>query len=132
MKTKQDTGDWAPYNVLSLWVEDSSGNFVRTLGVWAKDFIIRLPRWKASQGSYAVDGVSAATMTYGTRSATWDLKNKAGVAVANGTYLLRGEMADSNGPSETFSLPIHLAPVADSDSLTARPGFASVSASFTP
>ncbi len=132
VKTKQDTGYYAPYNVLSLWVEDSSGNFVRTLGVWANDRIMHLTTWIASQGSDTVDGVSSATKTYGTRSATWDLKNKAGVAVANGTYLLRGEMADSNGSSETFSMPIHLATVADSGTLTARPGFASVSASFTP
>jgi len=133
VKTKLDTGERAPHNVLSLWVEDSSGKFVRTLGVWAYDRIYHLTTWIASQGSDTPDGVSAATMeTYGTRSATWNLKDKSGAAVPNGTYFLRGEMADSNSQSETFSLPIHLATVADSGSLTDRPGFASVSASFTP
>lgn len=94
-------GPYAPRNVVAIWIEDANGTFVKTIGRWANARTSRLVAWVAKAGSGDVDAVSGATRQDHTQrvTATWDLKNKAGTEVPDGTYTIRMELADSNASS---------------------------------
>lgn len=100
-------GTFAPENCVAVWVEDASGKFVKTIGRWsgagglAGDRTIHLVAWRAKAGTADVDAVSGATrIDHGQPLAvTWDLTNKAGQVVPDGTYTIRMEMTEENSTS---------------------------------
>ncbi len=133
--TESLSGEFAPDNIVVLWVEDDTGAFVKTLGVWAERRIGYLYSWKDSQGSSTVDGFTAATRSShtGSLTVTWDGTNKAGTKMLKDTYLLRGEITDHNGAGKTFSVEINLSGGAvGSTTYPTVTGFQSIVASFTP
>ena len=89
-------GTYAPKNVVAVWIEDSGGTFVKTIGRWAAVRQSNLVAWTTAAGANDVDAVSGATRANhnGTLSVTWDLKTKAGVIVPDGTYTIRMELTD--------------------------------------
>ena len=96
-------GNYAPRNVVVAWVEDGTGAFVKTIGRWAATRKSHLVAWTAKAGGADADAVSGATRQDHTQTvkATWDLKNKAGNEVPDGTYTIRMELADSNSSLAT-------------------------------
>jgi MYXO-CTERM domain-containing protein len=95
--TTPNGGQFAPRHVVAIWIEDSGGNFVKTIDRWAGVRISHLVAWIAKSGQDA-DAVSGATIANHTQplTMTWDLKNKAGTTVPDGTYTIRMELADDN------------------------------------
>jgi uncharacterized protein (TIGR03382 family) len=96
--TTSHGGSFAPRNVVATWVEDASGVFIKTISRWANARKSHLVAWIAKAGGNDVDAISGATRQDHSRPviATWDLKNKAGNEVPDGTYTIRMELADSN------------------------------------
>jgi len=96
--TTQHGGNYAPRNVVVSWVEDANGAFVKTIGRWANARKSHLVGWIAKAGNNDADAVSGASRQDHSQivTATWDLKNKAGNEVPDGTYTVRMELADSN------------------------------------
>lgn len=92
--------EFAPKNVLVVWVEDANGNFVKTIGRWAGQRYYDLVNWTAKAG-YDTDAVTGATRSNhnGTPQATWNMTNRAGQTVADGTYRIRIELADRSSPT---------------------------------
>ena len=86
-----------------MWVEDSGGNFIKTISRWSDVRTQYLLDWLAKAGAADADAVSGASRPNypGTLKATWDLKNKAGAVIPDGTYTIRIEMADGNSASDT-------------------------------
>jgi len=137
MSTASLAGEFAPRNVAVLWVEDDTGAFVKTLGVWAATRKKYLTTWIASQENSTVDGVTGATRSGHTSplTVTWDgTYTDDTTRMAKGTYLLRGEITDHNGLGETFSVSIDLTGgvALDPPAVTTFAGFPSIDASFTP
>jgi MYXO-CTERM domain-containing protein len=95
--TTPNGGPYAPNHVTAIWIEDANGTFVKTIGRWAGVRISHLVAWIAKSGQDA-DAVSGATIANHTAplTVTWDLKNRAGTIVPDGTYTIRMELADSN------------------------------------
>lgn len=125
-------GEFSPKNITALWVEDSDGLFVKTLGAWAATRKKYLYSWKTSQGS--TDGTTGATRSgHGTPlSVTWDGTDDEGAAMKADTYRLRGELTDRNGAGETFSATIDLSGGAVAESTVSdHPGFAAVVSEYT-
>jgi hypothetical protein len=91
-------GNYAPRNVVAAWVEDANGAFVKTISRWSAARTSHLVAWIAKAGANDADAVSGATRQSHAQpvTATWDLKNKAGNEVPDGTYTIRMELADSN------------------------------------
>jgi uncharacterized protein (TIGR03382 family) len=91
-------GTYAPRNVTVVWVEDSSGTFVKTIGRWAATRKQYLLDWVAKAGPNDVDAVTSATRQDHALQimAIWDLKDKNGVVVPDGTYTIRMETADAD------------------------------------
>jgi len=132
-KVLDSPGAYSPKNVVALWVEDSAGTFVRTLGVRASERKQYLSAWIAKQGSSTVDGVTGATRPGHSTPLTvgWDLKNSSGQAVTPGIYRLHGELTDHNGSGATFSMEIDISGGAANASFGPDNGFQSVTATYT-
>lgn len=95
-------GNYAPRNVVAVWIEDANGTFIKTIARWAdvrKGFLVA---WSAAAGVDA-DAISGATRANHATPLVinWDLKNKAGVEVPPGTYRIRMELADRNSNMAT-------------------------------
>ena len=100
--TTANGGPDAPRNIVAVWVADANGAFVKTLGRWAATRIDHLVAWRLASPN-DMDAVSGATRAAHTArlSVTWDMKNKAGQAMPDGTYTIRMELADSNASQAT-------------------------------
>jgi hypothetical protein len=96
--TQTATPQYAPKNVVAVWIEDSGGTFERTIGRWANVRKQYLLDWNAKAGANDMDAVSGATQPDHTQrlTATWDMLARGNLPVADGTYTIRMELADKD------------------------------------
>lgn len=127
-----------PNHVVAVWIEGAGGTFVKTIARWANVRRTSLVAWQGKAGATDADAVSGATLNDHAPplSVTWDLKDKGGTVVADGTYTVRMELADSNATAPTqnnqgtFTFMKGAAP--QSQNALANGGFSNVSIVFTP
>jgi hypothetical protein len=131
-------GTYAPRNVLAIWVEDSSGKFVKTLLAYADKRKQHLNIWETSTttaGSVynSVDAITGATQSsHGTRTCSWNGTDFNAKIVADGEYTLRMELTDKNATGNTASFPFTKGPNSQSQTpADVAPSFKSVSLSWT-
>jgi hypothetical protein len=90
-------GNYAPRHVVAIWIENSAGEFVKTLTVYAQARAYDLTNWESVSGGNSVDAVTGATQnSFGTITAHWngtDIKN---AVVADGTYRVCMELTDKS------------------------------------
>jgi len=91
-------GNYAPRNVTVVWVEDSSGAFVKTIARWANQRKQYLIDWNLKAGTNDADAVTSATRQDHALQimAIWDLKDRNGNLVPDATYTIRMETADAD------------------------------------
>jgi MYXO-CTERM domain-containing protein len=96
--TQSHGGPYAPAHVVAVWVEDAGGTFVSTVDRWAGVRKQHLVAWTQKAGAADADAVSGATRISHTQplTATWDLRDRQGQVIPDGTYTIRMELADSN------------------------------------
>lgn len=94
--TTSHGGGEAPKNIGAVWIENSNGQFVKTIERWAGTRRSDLRGWTAKAGAGDTDAVSSATLRDHSKThvANWDFKDKSGAVVPNGTYTIRMELAD--------------------------------------
>lgn len=91
------SANYAPNNVIAVWIEGPGGTFVKTIDRQALARVQYLVAWRAKAGANDMDAVSGATRVgYGAQTITWNLQNKQGQVVPDGTYTIRMELAQSN------------------------------------
>jgi hypothetical protein len=96
-------GRYSPRNIGAIWVADQSGNFIRSLEVWAQRRVNYLTLWnsatsKAGTPGNRVDIVSQATLSsHKEHTATWACQDFNGKPVPDGTYRVYFEMTDNSG-----------------------------------
>ncbi len=130
-------GLYAPANVVAVWIEDSTGTFVKTIDRWSQVRTNYLLAWTAKAGIGDTDAVSGATrIDHATPlDITWKLKVNQ-VEVPDGTYTIRMESTETNSISQadnnegTFTFV--KGPQAQSQTALASGGFTNVSIEFTP
>jgi len=109
VKTSSTGGNYSPRNILAIWVEDSSGKFVKTLLAYAEKRKTHLNTWEAStnaSGSMynAVDAITGATQSsHATRTCSWDGTDYNKKIVPDGDYKIRMELTDKNATGNTAS-----------------------------
>lgn len=128
---------YQPANVLAIWVEDAAGNFVKTLYRASSTYTLRLVAWSATAPANDIDGLSGASRTAQVPvAATWNMTNKAGAVVADGTYTIRMELSDSNAATADLNnqgeFTVIKGPTAQSQTALTSGGFSNVSLNFTP
>lgn len=107
--SKTSVPTYQPYNILAIWIEDSNGKFVKTLMAYAQERRQYLIAWKTATtiagASYnTTDAISGATLSsHGTRSCTWDGKNRSSSLVADGNYILNMELTDNDGKRQNLA-----------------------------
>lgn len=100
--TSSTGGNYAPRNIIAIWVEDGSGNFVKTLLAYADKRIQHLNTWEKSTSSKNImynrtDAITGATQSnHGTRNCTWDGTDYNKNQVTDGKYFVCMELTDKN------------------------------------
>lgn len=126
-------GNYAPRNIVAIWVEDASGNFVKTLLVYANTYKQYLTHWKTKSQYNRVDAISGATVnSHATRVCTWDGTNTTGVVVPDGTYRICFELTDKNATGNYSYFEIEKDSVAHSLSPANVPSFSNISITWIP
>ncbi len=129
-------GNYAPRNIVAVWIEDSTGRFVRTIGRWANRRVRYLLSWNAAAGAGDADAVSGATRSShaSTLTVTWNGTNKAGQVMPAGMYKIRMELADrdSSSPTQNNQGSFTFEKGAASTQTGANGNFNNVQISYTP
>jgi hypothetical protein len=104
--TPAPTGQYTPNNVVAVWIQNAQGQHVRTTGVWSAVRTQYLLAYRGAAGvenlplpADAVTGASRANHQ-GSLTLLWNLKDKAGNVVPDGTYTIRMEVAESNSTAQ--------------------------------
>lgn len=136
--TSSAGGNYAPKNIVAIWIEDEQGIFVKTLLAYAQNRKTHLNTWEASTTAAGsafntVDAVTGATKpSHATRSCTWNGTDINGTLVPDGMYKVRMELTDKNstGNFSTFSF------TKDTSTQNLTPGnvpsFSSISINWDP
>jgi hypothetical protein len=133
VSTGSTGGNYAPKNIVAVWIEDNSGKFVKTLLAYADKRKQHLNTWETSTSAAgsmynSVDAKTGATQnSHGTRTCSWNATDYSGKIVTDGEYKLRMELTDKNGTGNIASFPFTKG--ANSQKLTPAdvPSFKSVS-----
>ena len=127
-------GEYAPRNVVAVWIEDNSGIFIKTLLVNAQKRMRHLTNWssKTPTGDN-IDAITGATSTtFGTLICSWNGMDTSGTLVSDGTYKLCMELADDNS-SENFSyFTFKKGNSEDLQTPANKPSFSNISIHWTP
>jgi hypothetical protein len=100
--TSSAGGNYAPRNIVSIWIEDASGNFVKTLLAFANTRIQHLNTWETATNLKGtmynrVDAITGATQSnHGTRTCTWNGTDYNTNPVIDGKYFVCMELTDKN------------------------------------
>jgi flagellar hook assembly protein FlgD len=121
----EHSGNWGLKNVLAIWIQNSSDDFIRTeFRYWGGGTNDHLPNWKANSNENTTDATTGATLTsYTTKTFTWDGTDLSGTVVPDGDYKVTIEECWSHGSSNvtksfTFTkndTESHLTPDDDAD-----------------
>ena len=136
--TSETGGNFAPKNIVSVWIEDDSGNFVKTLLAYAQTQIGHLNIWEASTtaaGSLfnVVDAITGATQSsHGTRVCSWNGTDINSITVTDGAYKVWMELTDKNstGNYSSFNFTKNTNP--ENQTPADVPSFSSISIVWTP
>ena len=110
-----------PY--VAVWLEDKSGNPVRTLSLWVENsgrgprWISDLRRWYReglalynAGGPDLIKTISSATRMPGRYTVVWNGRDDRGKPVAQGTYTLNLETAREHGPYTLMQKTVTIGP----------------------
>lgn len=136
--TTPNGGIFEPNNVVAVWIEKPDGTTVKTIQRWSETRTSSLVAWGQKVGAADVDVISGATRNdHATPlSINWNLKDRNQQIVADGTYTIRMELADSNATTAaqnhqgTFTFI--KSPQPQSQSGLSNGGFTNVTIQFTP
>ena len=106
VRTASGDGRYRPRNVGAFWIEDASGQWVKTLELWGQRRAKWLTRFQAASGGDVVDAVTGPTLSeHEVHELEWDLTAADGCEVENGEYQLRMELTDWSGTGKQYTIP---------------------------
>jgi hypothetical protein len=105
--TAPQGGKYQPKNIGAIWIQNGSGQFVKSLEVWAKTRRKYLTKYNAAVGgsSAAIDVTASATLSsHKAHHVSWNLTDKSGAAVPTGKYTLWVEVTDADASGKSYSV----------------------------
>ncbi|MDD4991318.1 MAG: DUF2271 domain-containing protein [Paludibacter sp.] len=131
--TSSAGGQYAPRNVVAIWVETNSGQYVKTLLAYAAERKFDLTKWYANSSGNTTDAITGATqLKHTTRTCTWNGKDASGNVVANGYYKLCMELSDKNGSGNFSSFAFAKDTIATTLTPTNVSSFSNISIKWIP
>lgn len=132
--TSSYNGNYAPTHVLAIWVESSTGTFVKTLVCKAAARKQYLSNWyNATSSGNCMDALTGATINnHGSVSCSWNGTDASGAVVGDGTYKVCMEFTEDNGTGKFASFTFTKGTAADTQSPSAKNNFSNVSLKWTP
>jgi MYXO-CTERM domain-containing protein len=141
--TTTSGGNYAPNNVVAAWIQNGGGAHQRTVGLWSAVRTQHLVAYRAAAGlndsnQLPADAVSEASrLNYqGALTVIWNLRDKAGNVVPDGTYTIRLELADENsttaGQNNQGTFTFVKGPNPQVQTGLANGGFTGVTVDFDP
>lgn len=112
--TSSAGGNYAPRNVMAIWIETNTGTYVKTLLAYCYARSTYLSNWRAKSSYNIVDAVTSATQSnHATRTCSWNGTNTARAAMPDGVYRVCMELTDRNGTGNlsTFTFTKGASPV---------------------
>ena len=126
-------GNYAPRNVVAIWIEDNAGKFVKTLTVYAQARTYDLTNWNTSSAGNMTDAVTGATQTsYNTIYGNWNGTDATGKVVADGVYKVCMELTDKGSTGNFSTFPFTKGTVAATLTPASVPSFSSISIKWVP
>jgi hypothetical protein len=131
-------GNFAPKNIVAIWIEDAQGNWVKTLLAYAQTRKTHLNTWEAATTAAGsafntVDAITGATKSsHGTRTCTWNATDVNGTVVADGAYSVWMELTDKNGTGNYSHFTFTKGPAAENQTPANVPSFSSISINWVP
>ena len=107
--TSSAGGNYAPRNILAIWIEDNSGKFVKTLLTYANTRKTHLNTWEestttAGSAFNSVDAITGATQSsHATRTCSWNGTDYTGKLMLDADYKIRMELTDKNATGNVAS-----------------------------
>ncbi|MFC0877648.1 DUF2271 domain-containing protein [Saccharicrinis sp. FJH2] len=125
------SGRYAPRYVMAVWVEDSSGEFVTSLAVYAQARKQYLVKWYGSSKGITTDAVTGATIL-GTQTfdVAWNLKDYMGNRVPEGTYKIYLEETSNDAPGPGTSVSVNVGKSSYSENPAGSTHFKNLSVDF--
>jgi len=136
--TSESGGPYKPKNIVAIWIEDGSGNFVKTLLAYAEERKKHLTAWKASTTAAGspynrVDAVTGATRnSHSEQVCTWNGKNFNQTLVADGEYKVKMELTDRNGTGNSAVFSFTKGSNPQTITPTNVPSFSNIGIVWTP
>lgn len=120
-----------PY--MAVWIEDSSGAFVKTLALYHKasgdQWLNTLARWYQVSGG--TDTTTSGTVAAGSYTASWDGTNASGAKVAQGSYYVCVESVVEHGSESLVRETVTFGSSSTKKSLTATGDITAASVEYT-
>lgn len=134
VSTSSYNGQYAPHNVVAIWIESNSGTFVKSLVIKAAQRKSYLTNWLKSSGGSTTDATTGATVNNhnSTYNVSWNGKNSAGTTVGDGTYKLCVEFTENNGTGKFATFTFAKGTVTDSQTPGSKSNVTVGSLSWTP
>ncbi len=136
--TSETGGNYAPRNIVAIWIENEQGEFVKTLLSYAQARKTHLNTWQATTTAAGTaynttDAITGATRSnHGTRECSWDATDYNGLAVADGTYYVWMELTDKNATGNYSSFAFMKDETSNSQTPDDVPSFSSISIAWQP
>ncbi len=136
--TSESGGNFAPRNIVAVWIENDQGDFVKTLLAYAQNRKTYLNTWQASTTAAGTafnttDAITGATRSgHGNRTCTWDGTDYNGELMLDGTYHIWMELTDKNatGNYSSFQFTKTDSPVSQTPANV--PSFGSITIDWIP
>ncbi len=94
--TKTSNGVYGPRHTKAVWIEDETGNVVKTLGRWGDKYVWTLA-WNSLTDVDSDTKTGASETSHGDETIeNWGLNDKNGNKIAHGTYALHIEFNENN------------------------------------
>ena len=132
--TLTTNGTYAPKNVVAMWIQDSSGKFVKTMLILGSARKAHLTNWvTATPVGNSIDAITGATQSsHGTRTCTWNATDALKKPVADGTYTVYMEMTESNTGTRVGTFTFDKGPNAVTLTPVNLPNFININITWTP
>ncbi len=127
-------GTYKPKHIMAVWIENASGQFIKTKIKYGNSYLQYLNVWKTKSNSNVVDATTGATRsTHGIKSFTWNGTDVSGNVVPDGTYKVWLQMTESNANGPTYSCTFvkGTTPIVN-QTYTNSGGYTNITLSWTP